>query len=154
MPVATSRPPHPTPQVSIVEPVKGADVFVAPSATVLGNVSIGKGSSIWYGATLRGEGPAARMGGRPGRGALAPAEALPRAGMPPGSGSQDLWWPRCSGPGPDSPSRAAPATPCTGDINAITIGERTNIQDNVVIHVAQQSPGEPGCLLDGLSRVL
>lgn len=69
-------------QVSIVTPVKGADVFVAPSAVVLGNVSIGKGSSIWYGATLR------------------------------------------------------------GDVNAITIGERTNIQDNVVIHVARHTPCE------------
>ncbi|KIY95938.1 transferase [Monoraphidium neglectum] len=68
------------PQVSIVEPVKGPDVFVAQNATILGNVSIGKGSSIWYGATLR------------------------------------------------------------GDVNAITIGERTNIQDNVVIHVARHVP--------------
>ncbi|GBF89259.1 gamma carbonic anhydrase, mitochondrial [Raphidocelis subcapitata] len=68
------------PRLSIVEPTKGAGVFVAPSATVLGNVTIGKGSSIWYGATLR------------------------------------------------------------GDVNAITIGERTNIQDNVVIHVAKHTP--------------
>lgn len=68
------------PKVSIVTPVKGADVFVAPSAVVLGNVAVGKGSSIWYGATLR------------------------------------------------------------GDVNAITIGERTNIQDNVVIHVARHTP--------------
>ncbi|KAI8466546.1 MAG: mitochondrial NADH:ubiquinone oxidoreductase 32 kDa subunit [Monoraphidium minutum] len=66
-------------KVSIVAPVKGAGVFVAPSATVLGNVSVGAGSSIWYGATLR------------------------------------------------------------GDVNAITIGERTNIQDNVVIHVSRHT---------------
>ena len=30
------------------------DIFVAPSATVLGDVKIGKGSSVWYGAVLRG----------------------------------------------------------------------------------------------------
>lgn len=69
-----------SPKVSIVVPVKGAGVWVAHSATVLGNVTIGQGTSIWYGATLR------------------------------------------------------------GDVNAITIGERTNIQDNVVIHVARHTP--------------
>jgi carbonic anhydrase/acetyltransferase-like protein (isoleucine patch superfamily) len=29
--------------------------FVAPSASVIGDVSIGKGSSVWYGATVRGD---------------------------------------------------------------------------------------------------
>jgi hypothetical protein len=49
--------PNPAPQVSIVEPAKAApDVFIAPGAVVLGHVSIGRGSSVWYGATLRGEG--------------------------------------------------------------------------------------------------
>ena len=36
-------------------PKLGDDVFVAPNATVIGDVKIGKGSSIWYGAVLRGE---------------------------------------------------------------------------------------------------
>ena len=54
--------------------------FVAPNATVMGNVTIGEGSSIWYGATLR------------------------------------------------------------GDVNSITIGRMTNIQDKAVIHVAQHNP--------------
>lgn len=39
----------------MVMPVKGEGVFVAPNANVLGDVKIGAGSSIWYGATLRGE---------------------------------------------------------------------------------------------------
>jgi hypothetical protein len=30
--------------------------FVAPSASVMGNVSIGEKSSVWYGAVLRGRG--------------------------------------------------------------------------------------------------
>ena len=30
-------------------------VFVAPSATVLGDVVLGPGSSVWYGAVLRGD---------------------------------------------------------------------------------------------------
>lgn len=41
-------------------PFKGATpqlagVFVAPTATVLGNVAIGEGSSVWYGAKIRGD---------------------------------------------------------------------------------------------------
>lgn len=37
-------------------PVLDKDVFVAPSATVIGDVQIGKGSSVWYGSVLRGKG--------------------------------------------------------------------------------------------------
>jgi carbonic anhydrase/acetyltransferase-like protein (isoleucine patch superfamily) len=37
-------------------PVIDKDVFVAPSAVVIGDVEIGKGSSIWYGSVLRGKG--------------------------------------------------------------------------------------------------
>mmetsp|Transcript_21856 Transcript_21856/g.37336 ORF Transcript_21856/g.37336 Transcript_21856/m.37336 type:complete len:307 (+) Transcript_21856:137-1057(+) len=69
---------------SIVMPVKGEGVFVAPSANVLGDVKIGANSSIWYGAVLR------------------------------------------------------------GDVNGISIGSNSNIQDNVVIHVAKHSiSGQP-----------
>lgn len=39
----------------LVMPRKGADVFIAPSANVLGDVRIGSKSSIWYGAVLRGD---------------------------------------------------------------------------------------------------
>ena len=35
-------------------PFVGA-AFVAPTATVLGDVTIGAGSSVWYGATIRGD---------------------------------------------------------------------------------------------------
>ena len=31
------------------------DVFIAPSASVIGDVEIGEGSSIWYGCVLRGD---------------------------------------------------------------------------------------------------
>ncbi|RHY32749.1 hypothetical protein DYB32_002295, partial [Aphanomyces invadans] len=51
--------------------------FVAPNASVIGEVSIGQGSSVWYGATVR------------------------------------------------------------GDVNAITIGDNTNIQDQAVVHAAK-----------------
>ncbi len=56
------------------------DVFVAPSADIIGDVHIGAQSSIWFGAVLR------------------------------------------------------------GDSDQISIGDRTNIQDNVVLHV---DPGSP-----------
>ena len=52
-------------------------VFVAPNASVIGDLKVGKGSSIWYNATVR------------------------------------------------------------GDVNKITIGEHTNIQDQAVVHVAK-----------------
>ena len=35
-------------------PVLSDGVFVAPNASVIGDVSIGSGSSVWYGAILRG----------------------------------------------------------------------------------------------------
>lgn len=44
-------------KINIVTPVKAADVFVAPNANVMGHVKLGKGSSVWYGAVLRGRTP-------------------------------------------------------------------------------------------------
>ena len=35
-------------------PTLGEDVFVAPSASVIGDVTLGAGSSVWYGAVIRG----------------------------------------------------------------------------------------------------
>lgn len=43
-------------------PVIDKDVFVAPSAAVIGDVQIGKGSSIWYGSVLRGDVNIIRIG--------------------------------------------------------------------------------------------
>lgn len=63
--------------------LKGKEVFIAPTATVIGNVSLGDEVSIWFGAVLR------------------------------------------------------------GDSDKITIGARTNIQDNAVIHC---DPNEPATI--------
>lgn len=60
-------------------PQKGKEVFIAPNATVIGNVTLGDESSVWFGAVLR------------------------------------------------------------ADSDKISIGNRTNIQDNAVVHV------DPGC---------
>eukprot|EP00887_Chlorella_sp_A99_P007975 scaffold12.g7975.t1 len=61
------------------KPVLGDAVFVAPSASVIGDVKLGPGSSVWYGAVVR------------------------------------------------------------GDVNSVTVGEKTNIQDNAIIHVAKHN---------------
>jgi carbonic anhydrase/acetyltransferase-like protein (isoleucine patch superfamily) len=37
------------------EPLYGPDVFVAPTAVVMGDVQMDEGSSLWYGAVLRGD---------------------------------------------------------------------------------------------------
>lgn len=37
------------------KPQLAENVFVAPNATVIGNVKLGEGSSVWYGTVLRGE---------------------------------------------------------------------------------------------------
>lgn len=55
------------------------DAFVAPSASIIGNVNVGHASSIWYGCVLR------------------------------------------------------------GDVNSISIGSGTNIQDNSLVHVAKSN---------------
>jgi gamma-carbonic anhydrase len=59
--------------------LKGDTIFIAPNASVIGNVSIGKGSSVWYGCVIR------------------------------------------------------------GDVNSVSIGEETNVQDNVMVHVAKHN---------------
>lgn len=67
-----------------VKPEIHEDAFVADTACVIGDVNIGKGSSIWYGAVVR------------------------------------------------------------GDIENITIGEFTNIQDNSVVHTETDIPTKIG----------
>ncbi len=57
------------------------DVYVAETATIIGDVTIGSGSSVWFGCVLR------------------------------------------------------------GDVNNITVGERTNIQDGTVVHVSSTLQG-------------
>src|SRR5438132_9027070 len=59
-------------------------VFIAPTAAVIGDVTIGANSSVWYGAVVR------------------------------------------------------------GDVDWITIGEGTNIQDNCVVHVDRDAPTQIG----------
>ena len=45
-------------------PAVAPDAFVAPNATVIGDVAIGAGSSVWYGCILRGDYNIIRIGAR------------------------------------------------------------------------------------------
>jgi len=62
------------------KPVLGNGVYIANTATIVGDVTLGEHSSVWYGAVLR------------------------------------------------------------GDINRIVVGHHTNIQDNAVLHLADDFP--------------
>jgi carbonic anhydrase/acetyltransferase-like protein (isoleucine patch superfamily) len=64
-----------------VAPQIAAGVFIAPTATIIGNVVVGADTNIWFGCIIR------------------------------------------------------------GDVNEIRIGERTNIQDGTVVHVARETFG-------------
>jgi carbonic anhydrase/acetyltransferase-like protein (isoleucine patch superfamily) len=71
-----------------VKPQIGKDVFIAPTAVIIGNVLIGNGVNIWFGTVVR------------------------------------------------------------GDRDMITIGDRTNIQDNCTVHT---DPGKPVDIGQGVS---
>ncbi|MGD8845397.1 MAG: gamma carbonic anhydrase family protein [Desulfobacteraceae bacterium] len=43
-------------------PSIAANAFIAPTATIIGDVEIGEGASIWYGTVLRGDLAAIRIG--------------------------------------------------------------------------------------------
>lgn len=47
-----------------VAPTLGRDLYVAPNATVIGDVHIGDGSSVWFGAVIRGDVFPIRIGAR------------------------------------------------------------------------------------------
>jgi gamma-carbonic anhydrase len=45
-------------------PVLGRDAWIAPTATVIGDVELGDEASVWFGAVLRGDIGAIRIGAR------------------------------------------------------------------------------------------
>jgi carbonic anhydrase/acetyltransferase-like protein (isoleucine patch superfamily) len=47
-----------------IRPVIGRDVFVAPNATVIGDVHLGDEASVWFGAVVRGDFFPIRIGAR------------------------------------------------------------------------------------------
>jgi carbonic anhydrase/acetyltransferase-like protein (isoleucine patch superfamily) len=47
-----------------LEPVLAEGVFIAPGAAVIGDVTLGEGASVWFGAVLRGDVYPIRVGAR------------------------------------------------------------------------------------------
>lgn len=45
-----------------IEPEVAADAWIAPDANVIGRVRLGPASSVWFGATLRGDGEPIEIG--------------------------------------------------------------------------------------------
>ena len=44
------------------KPVLEGDNFIAPNAAVIGSVTLGRGSSVWFGVTIRGDNDAVTIG--------------------------------------------------------------------------------------------
>jgi gamma-carbonic anhydrase len=51
-------------RLGALTPAIAEDVFIAPGAQVIGDVSIGTGSSIWFNCVVRGDGNLIRIGER------------------------------------------------------------------------------------------
>lgn len=47
-----------------ISPTLGASVWIAPSAAVIGDVLLGDGASVWYGAAIRGDVNYIRIGNK------------------------------------------------------------------------------------------
>lgn len=127
---------------------------------MIGNVTLGKHASIWYGAVLRGESLVtarnewAAVAGRSFLNWIHECAALCTAMSqhpmqhlhltPLFSLVTPPCAPLCQQHNTTQRPHQTPKTPA-GDINSIVIGDKTNIQDNAIIHVAKHSssPGQP-----------
>lgn len=117
------------------KPQLGRDIFVAPNASVIGDVRLDDQSSVWYGAILRGAHPILLHTGFRLRCPLAACIWLSHwhvasCSLLPGPAQHAHWLTRIV-------ARQA------GDVNSITVGQSTNIQDCAVVHVARHALGEP-----------
>ena len=145
-----SSPPLPPPHASVNKaqsvqafggkrPVLGSDVFVAPSASVIGDVQLGSGASVWYGAVVRGGcwGGAYVGAGNvvDGWGYLASKDRCGRSVLRTLFRSV-LRPPPLVLPAPPAP----PPFPPAGDVNSVVVGEKSSIQDNAIVHVARHNP--------------
>ena len=94
-------------------PSLGPATFVAPSASLIGKVKLGRGSSVWYNAVLRGM---STVGIEPLRFAFLLDFALQSRDRQPGDLSLSA-----------------------GDVNEISIGDYSNVQDGAIVHVAKNN---------------
>ncbi len=103
-------------------PQLAEDIFVAPNSSMIGDVTLGKSSSVWYGAVLRGDCLFCyTMGAR-----IITLSRLLQS-------NRSLVEPDLDVPAQHADCNAA------GDVNSIKVGENSNIQDNVVVHVAKHN---------------
>lgn len=105
-----------TPSTKVVKhagkiPAIHDSAFVAPTASVIGQVSIGKGSSVWYGATLRGTYEGDRF----------VSDSIHGHKHQTGAPNLNILSSRTT----------------AGDVNRITVGEQSSIGDKAVVHVAK-----------------
>ena len=91
-------------------PSVAQNAFVAPGASVIGDVKVGANSSIWYGCVLRGK---PENTDKNSFNILIECSSL--------CVSHKTW----------------KLAFFTGDVNSISVGSETNIQDNTLVHVAQ-----------------
>lgn len=103
------------------KPQLAEDIFVAPNSSMIGDVSLGKSSSVWYGAVLRGRHKAPELS----------AQVLLDQPV--------LLWQYATLILCQMRSRIADLNCLAGDVNSIKVGENSNIQDNCIVHVAKHN---------------
>ena len=104
-------------------PQLGSNTFVAPNASVVGDVKLGNNSSIWYGAVLRGE------------------IDMQAPCTPPVWPAHAMTCTDCCYLLEQSPSLLPRNNLLiAGDVNSIEIGSNSNIQDGATVHVARHNP--------------
>jgi carbonic anhydrase/acetyltransferase-like protein (isoleucine patch superfamily) len=120
-------------------PVIGKDVYVAPNAVVSGDVVIGEGSAIMFGAVLTAEGGPVRIG----RNCVVMENAVLR-GAPNAAltlGDNVLVGPRAYLTGCTVGANAFLATGATV-FNQAVVGERAEVRINGVVHLKTRLPAD------------
>ena len=111
--------------LSTVKPIVGTGAFIAPSATLVGDVSIGEKANVWYGAVLRGEpvAPLVQLH------CSTPDIAQSISELKWQLARLRLWW-----------SATATEAAGVGDAAKVSVGDHTNLQDGVLVRTLRASP--------------
>jgi carbonic anhydrase/acetyltransferase-like protein (isoleucine patch superfamily) len=120
-------------------PVLGKDVYIAPNATISGDVAIGEGSAILFGAVLTSEGGPIRIG----RNCVIMENAVLRgvSNAPLTLDDNVLVGPRAYLTGCTIGADAFLATGAAV-FNQATIGERAEVRINGVVHLKTRLPAD------------
>ena len=122
-----------------VSPTLGKDVYVAPNAVISGDVTIGEGSGVMFGAVLTAEGGPIRIG----RNCVIMETAVLRGApsAPLTLGDNVLVGPRAYLTGCTVGANAFLATGATV-FNQATVGERAEVRINGVVHLKTRLPAD------------